>query len=107
MNKFKVALMVAAGAMSIAATGLATAQSTDAPKLVVRYNAASLDTEAGVRHLYVRLERAAEQVCPNDTAGLFPSASVVECRKHAVEEAVAAIHNTRLAALSEELGKRI
>ena len=107
MNKFKVALLVAAGAMSVAAAGLASAQSADAPKLTVRYSAASLETDAGVRHLYARLERAAEQVCPGGTVGVFPSAQVVECRKHAVEEAVAKVHNTRLAALSSSLSKRI
>ena len=107
MNKFKVALLAAVGAASLAAAGMAGAQSADAPKLVVRYDAASLQTDAGVRHLYARLERAAEQVCPNASVGLFPSASVVECRKHAVEEAVAKVHNTRLATLSTELGKRI
>lgn len=106
MNKFKVALLAAAGAMSVAAAGMASAQSADAPKLIVRYSAASLETDAGVRHLYARLARAAEQVCPQEF-GVFPAASVVECRKHAVEEAVAKVHNTRLAALSNEESKRI
>ena len=107
MNKFKVALLAAAGAVSVAATGLASAQSADAPKLVVRYSAESLQTDAGVRHLYARLERAAEQVCPDASVGAFPSANALACRKRAVEEAVAKVNNTRLAALSSEHSKRI
>ena len=106
MNKFQVAVLVAAGALSVVATGMASAQNADVPKIVLRYDAASLQTDAGVRHLYARLEHAAEQVCPNDGFSPFASSIVAECRRHAVADAVEQIHNTRLAALSSSREKR-
>jgi len=100
------AVLAAVSALSCGVAAVADAQTTDqaAPKLVVHYSAASLATENGVRRLYSRLVSAAEKVC-GDSETHIPNASVLACRKQAVTDAVAQIHNTRLAELST--GSRI
>ena len=100
MNNFKFAVLAMAGSVGLALAGTAGAQANDAPKLVLHYDAASLQTDAGVRHLYTRLSTAAEKVCPQGSSLRFPTAAVVECRRQAMAGAVEQIHNTRLAALS-------
>jgi UrcA family protein len=101
MFHFKPVVLAAAAALSVTAMGVAGAGTADAdvPKLVVRYNAAALDSEAGVHHLYRQLLSAAEKVCPQPI-GRLPSESMLECRRQALAGAVEKIHNTRLAALS-------
>jgi UrcA family protein len=102
MKNFKsAALMAAACALGFGAASVAGAQTADAaPKLVIHYSPASLDTERGVRHLYERLVSAAEKVCDQPQVGRFASSAVIECRKQAIAGAVAQIHNARLADLS-------
>lgn len=105
------ALRGAALSAVVAAAGLgfavaAGAQTVDnAPKLVVRYSPASLDSDRGVRELYGRLVAAAEKVCVEPQVGRFPSEAVTACRRQAVIDAVAQIHNSRLAELSAHRSK--
>jgi UrcA family protein len=90
------------------AAGAAGAQTANAhaPTLVLHYNPASLDSESGVRHLYGRLVLAAEKVCEQPQSGVFASSAVIECRRHALADAVAQIHNARLADLSAAYAKK-
>jgi UrcA family protein len=106
MTNLKSVLVAAVAAAGIGFAAAAGAQATDqVPTLVVRYNPASLDTDSGVRHLYVRLVAAAERVCVQPEDSRLPGTAVLECRKQAVAKAVAQIHNPRLAAISAGNGK--
>ncbi len=108
MNKSKSAvLMAAVCALGFAAASVAGAQTADTqvPKLVVKYSEASLASESGVRQLYARLTVAAENVCDNLQIGRVANPAVLECRKRAVADAVAQIHNARLAELSARYTK--
>jgi UrcA family protein len=106
MINLKSVLTAVIAASGIGLASIAGAQSSDqAPTLVVHYSPASLDTDSGVRHLYGRLVSAAEKVCVEPQVGRFPSEAVIACRKQAVANAVAQIHNSRLAELSSGLTK--
>ena len=100
MTRLATKMMLLGGFVGLAAAGAASASPTslDEPSLVVRYNPDMLATDSGARALYHRLARAAEQVCPQ-SAGRFPNAKIVECRKEAIGAAVSKIHNQRLAAV--------
>jgi UrcA family protein len=101
MINFKSGLVAVIAAVGVGIAGVASAQDADqAPQLVVRYSATSLSTDSGVRQLYGQLVRAAHKVCVAPQVGHFPSEAELACRKQAVAQAVAQIHNTRLAALS-------
>jgi UrcA family protein len=69
------------------------------PQRVVKFSPDTLNTETGVRSLYHRIVRAAEEVCPNASGTRFVTTSVAECRAQAVARAVHQIDNPRLAAL--------
>jgi UrcA family protein len=100
MVNFKSALAAGVAAVGLGLAGVAGAQTSDqVPKLVLHYSPASLSTEGGVRHLYGLLVSAAEQVCVQPV-GKIPNSAVIACRKQAVADAVAQIHNSRLAELS-------
>jgi UrcA family protein len=107
MINFKSVLVAAAGAASIGFAAAAGAQVPDAPapKLVIHYSPASLNTDSGARQLYGRLISAAEKVCVEPQVGKFESRAVIACRKQAVANAVAQIHNSRLAELSASYTK--
>jgi UrcA family protein len=102
MINFKSVLVAAVGAASIGFAAAAGADTPDlpAPRLVVHYSPAVLNTDGGVRQLYGRLISAAEKVCVEPQVGKFASKAVIACRKQAVADAVAQIHNSRLAELS-------
>ena len=101
MVNFKSGLVAALGAASLSFAVVAGAQTSDqAPQLVVHYSAASLSSDSGVRHLYSRLVSAAERVCAAPQIGPIPSSAELACRKQAVSQAVAQIHNSRLAEIS-------
>jgi UrcA family protein len=101
MSNFKSGLVAVVAVVGMGIAGVAGAQSSEqAPKLVVRYSSSSLGTDGGVRQLYGRLVSAAEKVCAEPQVGRFPSDAELACRKQAVAEAVAQIHNSRLAELS-------
>jgi len=91
--------LAAAGTAGAADTAAVSATYSDAPALVVRYEADMLATDGGARALYRRLTRAAEQVCPNNSYSLLVGQAVRECRQQAMASAVSKIHNQRLAAV--------
>jgi UrcA family protein len=98
MTRFTFKLPLVGALFGMAAAGAALASPVNAPRQVVRYELASLSTDAGARALYARIAKAAEKVCPNNYS-LMTSSLVQECRGQAVADAVAKIHNQRLAAV--------
>jgi UrcA family protein len=101
MTRLATKFLLLGGIAGLAVAGVAAASpaNSDAPALVVRYNADLLDTDSGARALYYRIARAAEQVCPNNNYSLLVDRRIVECRRHAIAAAVEKIHNGRLAAV--------
>jgi len=101
MINFKSGLVAAVAAVGFGVAGVAGAQSSgQVPQLAVHYSPESLSTDSGVRQLYGRLMLAAQKVCVQPPVGRFPSHAELACRRQAVADAVAQIHNSRLADLS-------
>ncbi len=70
------------------------------PRIVLRYNGATLATNGGVQHLYRQIVQAANQVCPDaEVRDLGANASVRQCREQAVARAYSKVNNSELAAL--------
>jgi UrcA family protein len=109
MNKSKSAALIAAVCavgFGVASAAAAQTASPGAPTLLVQYSPASLVSERGVRQLYGRLVVAAKKVCDDQQiGGIAANRAVLECRKKAVSEAVAQVHNQRLVELSTGYGK--
>lgn len=105
-NKITLAMLMC-GIGAVAATGMASAATPDldAPSIAVKYNPATLDSYDGARKLYARIENAAVEVCPSYEPHLV-SHQVQVCREHAIESAVAKVHNPRLAAVYLSATKR-
>jgi UrcA family protein len=101
-------LMVLCGVVGAAASGAVSAASVadDVPRQVVKYSPATLNTDAGVRSLYHRIVKAAEEVCPTPSGTRFVPTGVAECRAESVARAVRQIDNPRLAALYAANSKR-
>ena len=84
----------------IAAGAACAGSDNDVPRVVVKFNEASLATEAGVADLYHRITVAARQVCPTAQIGDFLSQRVAKgCQDAAVSRAIQQIDNSRLATL--------
>ena len=100
MTRFTLKIPLVGALFGIAAVGAgaAFASPVNAPRQVVRYDLATLSTDAGARAVYAQISRAAEKVCPNSYS-LLTSNLVQACREQAVADAVAKIHNQRLAAV--------
>jgi UrcA family protein len=100
-------LMVLCGVVGVAASGAVSAASNldDGPGFSIKYSPESLTTDAGVRALYNRIVRAAEEVCPVATGTRVISSGVKECRAKAVANVVHQINNPRLAALLADNSK--
>jgi UrcA family protein len=87
------------GAAFIGGASAATSDD-DVPRITVRYNPQSLDTESGARALYRRLVKAAVEVCPpSPVSPHWVNRQVRECREQAVARAVFQVNNPRLAAI--------
>jgi UrcA family protein len=108
MNHKITLAMLMCGIGAAAATGMASAATPDleTPTLAVKYDAASLDTYEGARQLYARIASAAVEVCPNYDNPHWITHQVEVCRQRAIENAVAKVHNPRLAAIYESTTKR-
>lgn len=95
--------MIMCGLVSAACIGAAGAATPDdeALSVAVKYDADSISTDAGARHLYHKLVTAAEQVCPVQSSFFhgMPSPAVRECRQQSVARAVFKINNPRLVAV--------
>jgi UrcA family protein len=101
MTRLATKILLLGGIAGLAVAGVAAASpaNSEAPALVVHYNAGMLDTDSGARAVYHRIARAAEQVCPNNSYSLLVNRKIVECRQQAIAAAVEKIHNQRLAAV--------
>jgi UrcA family protein len=108
MKHFKSAAALAAVVLGFGVASAAGAQTPDAeaPRLVIHYSPSSLATESGVRRLYGRLVSAAEKVCPQPQVARWASDAVIECRRQALADAVAQIHNARLADMSAAYARK-
>lgn len=106
-NKTTTLAMLMCGIGAVAAAGMASAATPDAdvPSIAVKYDPATLDSYSGARQLYARLASAAAEVCPSYEPRLI-SRQVQQCRQHALENAVAKVHNERLAAIYLSATKR-
>src|SRR5260370_8070571 len=93
--------MVVCGVVGAAASGAISGGSLadDVPRQVVKYSPDVLNTDAGVRSLYPRIVKAAEEVCPATPGTRFIQKSVAECRAQSVARAVHQIDSPRMAAL--------
>ncbi|HWS68630.1 MAG TPA: UrcA family protein [Steroidobacteraceae bacterium] len=94
-------LMVLCGVAGAAASGAVSAASVadEVPQRVVKYSPDTLNTDTGVRSLYHRIVKAAEEVCPATSGSRWVTTAVAECRAQSVARAVHQIDNPRLAAL--------
>lgn len=101
MTRLATKILLLGSIAGLAAAGVAAASpaNSEAPALVVRYNADLLDSDSGARALYHRIAKAAEQVCPNTSYSPLVNRAIVECRRQAIAGAVEKIHNQRLAAV--------
>ncbi len=90
--------MLICGIFAAAAAGAATPEQ-DVLAVKVKYDPAMLATEGGARHLYARLEHAAEEVCPEYVNPHLVSPQVQACRTHSLQAAVMKINNPRLVAV--------
>jgi UrcA family protein len=105
-NKITLAmLMCGIGAVAAAGVAGAATPDLDAPSIAVKYDPATLDSNDGARQLYARLASAAVEVCPSYDPH-WVSHQVEVCRAHALESAVAKVHNPRLAAIYLSATKR-
>jgi UrcA family protein len=93
MKLIKTLLPLAALALS----GLATAGTTDANSVVVRFGDLNLDSQAGIAILHKRISNAAESVCDGlETRILSLQGAYKECVTNAVDSGVAAVDNAKL-----------
>ncbi len=100
-NKITLAmLMCGIGAIAAAGAASAATPDLDEPTIAVKYDPATLESDSGARALYARLEHAAAEVCPAYDPH-WVTHEVQLCREHAIENAVAKVHNPRLAAVSQ------
>ena len=100
-------LMVLCGVLGAGASVAVSAAPAldDGPGFSIKYSPESLSTDAGVRALYDRIVRAAEEACPVPTGTRVVSSRVKECRVKAVANVINKINNPRLAALLADHSK--
>ncbi len=99
----KVLLLAMAGMAGVSAAVAAHADA--APAFVVQYRSQDLATDAGARHVYHQLERAAERVCEQASTGRLPSVAEMSCRREALSGAIEKIHSPRLVAVYTKSSK--
>jgi UrcA family protein len=91
-------LMCGMGAAAAAGVAGAATPDSDVRTLAVKYDPTALETDGGARRLYARITNAAADVCPSFTPH-FLTRDVRMCREQAIANAVAKVHNERLAAV--------
>jgi UrcA family protein len=94
--------MILCGVVGAAGIGAVSAATPDdeASSVAVKYQPQDLSTQDGARALYRKLVRAAEEVCPTNSASpLVPSTAVAECRAQSIARAVFKINNPSLVAV--------
>ena len=94
--------MILCGVVGAAGIGAVSAATPDdeSPSIAVKYDPQAISSLDGARALYRKLVRAAEEVCPTNSASpLVPSPAVAECRAQSVARAVFKINNPSLVAV--------
>ncbi len=103
-------LILLAGLLGVGSTASALTTSARAQTItqtrqeVVKYGDLNLNTEQGAEALYGRLIHAARYVCGKvgDPAYLMEGHAYLQCRKTALQRAVANVDNAKVAALYDE-----
>lgn len=91
-------MMVLCGIVSAASAQPVEATRDREPGIAIKYDPQSLATDRGVRILYGRLLKAAEEACPDRRTGTrLISPAIQHCRAQAVARAVQKINSPRLA----------
>ncbi len=100
--------MILCGIVSAAGMAAASAatQEANVPSLVVKYDPASLLTDAGAHTVYRKIVAAAEEVCPANSGSVILSAAVHQCRAQSIARAVMEINNSRLAAIHDSASRK-
>lgn len=97
-------VLAAAGSLAVPAVASAGQPSAAALHANVYYNLHELSTERGTHALYLRIVRAAAEVCPGgDSQYADVVAASQECRQRAIAHAITQIGNERLAALDAQI----
>ena len=94
--------MILCGVVGAAGIGAVSAATPDdeSPSIAVKYHSQDVSTEDGARVLYRKIVRAAEEVCPSNSASPFlPSPAVAECRAQSIARAVFKINSPSLVAV--------
>jgi UrcA family protein len=94
--------MILCGVVGAAGIGAVSAATPDdeSSSIAVKFHPQDLSTQEGARVLYRKLVRAAEEVCPTNSASPFvPSPAVAECRAQSIARAVFKINNPSLVAV--------
>jgi UrcA family protein len=102
-------IAVLVGCLLAGTVGAAQAATSDdaVPTVVVRYGDLDLSTTEGAAVLYQRISVAARQVCPPEySRAVSQIGKNRACREAAIERAVNAVNNPRLAAMRSEHVKR-
>jgi UrcA family protein len=102
-------MMILCGVVGAVSAGAVSAATTDdeVPRIVVKYDPASLSDVDGARALYQRIVRAAAQVCPIENERYLRQAQLSrECREQSIARAVHQINNPRLAEVYSSHTKR-
>lgn len=95
-NLLVVATALAAGMLAGVAHG------AEVPTQTVRFQDLNLNTDAGVKVLYKRIQGAANQVCGNvDGRDLALARAHKACVDRAVADAVAALNNQKMVAVAQ------
>jgi UrcA family protein len=98
-------LTVAALLIAAVAPNTFAATDNDGPSITVHFGDLNLNTDAGVRSLYRRIQGAARLVC-RDAAGPEAIRYFWKCYDTAVADAVFKVNNTHLIAMYQETGGR-
>jgi len=102
MNSIKYLLPLVA----LAASGIASAATRDAPGVVVRFGDLDLNSQTGVASLHKRIRNAAQSVCsPLETRILGLRDAYDVCVEEALANGVAAVANPNLSNFHASKGK--
>ena len=98
-----------ASATCLLAVGAASAaEATVRQHCTVNYRDLDLSTPAGAKTLYIRIQRAAHDVCGyTDLADIHQAEANRQCRGHAIADAVYDVHSPLLTALYNKTKPRL
>lgn len=100
-NKFTTVAATILGVAFLAAG----AQASEANSVTVRYSDLNLNTAAGAKVLYQRINSAAKQVCGDVDSRQMQRAAVAKaCMDQAIENSVRAVNNAQLTHTANEHG---